>query len=126
MLKERELVAGLKIELPAPATLAGRIVDAQGLAVDAACVFVTGTGPHSDELIAEAVRDYRKIDGRGSLFINGSETRAKQGAFTLERLPGGQAFRVVVLHSSREPLISAVLQLEAGEQRSGLVLSFPR
>ncbi len=116
----REVRAGLELRLPAPCSLSGQVVGPDGEPIDGAFVLVTGIGPHSDHVIAEGDREIREADGRGFLFVNGSERRSRAGAFQLDGLPPNLPLRLVVLHPKFEPVIGPTYTLKLSERRSGV------
>lgn len=124
-LREREVRADVRVELEAPCSVSGRALGRDGRPLEGALVFVTGVGPLSDEVVAEGDREVRAADGRGYLYINGTEERTKaDGAFLIGALPSGVGFRLVAVHPDYAPVSSATFELRPGEARSGESLRF--
>ena len=119
-------VTDVRLELEPEVTLTGTLRDPDGDPVSPAYVMITGVGPHSDGLVADADRAYREADGRG--WISGRGRIARDGAFEWPRLPAGLRVRVVAVHPDWEPAASEpfVLGEGLGEGSDGLELSFTR
>lgn len=123
-LGEREVRADLVCSVETASSAAGRVLDPDGRPLDGAYVLATGSGPISDEVIARGDREYRAADGRGHLHVNGTEERAKDGAFVLGGLPSGLEYRLVALHPAYAPAFGPTVTLTAGQDRTGLEVRF--
>jgi len=122
----REVRSGFELRLAAPCALEGQVVAPDGAPLDGAFVLVTGIGPYSDGVVAEGDRAIRDADGRGFLFVNGSERRSRGGVYTLDGLPPGLPLRLVALHPRYQPVSTAVFTLQAGERWAAPMLQFSR
>ncbi|MEZ6015341.1 MAG: sigma-70 family RNA polymerase sigma factor [Planctomycetota bacterium] len=98
VLGAREVRAGLEVRVGPTATVEVTVVDPSGNPVEGAFVFVTGSGPHSDAVVAKAERDYRAIEGRGAFFVNGGRRTDAAGRAQLSGLPPGLRFTVAAVH----------------------------
>ncbi len=124
-LRARDLRAGLRVPLLRPATVRGRVVDAQGQPVAGATVLVLGTGPLADRRL-EAWRTYegRKADP-GAAEPSFTPLRGwtrDGGAFALAQLPPETPLRLVARHDALGFAVLALPPLRAGEAAAELVL----
>ena len=121
-LAEGEVMAGLEFVNRPAAAVRVRVLDPMGAPVDGAGVFVTGTGPYSDGVVARHDAGYHEIDGRGYYDAN-LLRRTEDGVATIERLPAGRTLRLAAVHPEFLAITGEELVLADGVERE-LVLRF--
>ncbi|MBL8751689.1 MAG: sigma-70 family RNA polymerase sigma factor [Planctomycetes bacterium] len=124
-LAERDVKHGLRVRLPAPATLRGRVVDASGRAVATATVIVVGTGPLADRQIeawrVHLGRTHSPGDAEPSFAPLRGWTR-EPGTFALTDVPPDVPLRLVAMHDELGFVVLKVPPLRAGEAANDLTL----
>jgi RNA polymerase sigma factor (sigma-70 family) len=121
---ERGFVSDLVLPVEVATRVAGRVFDAAGEPLDGAHVMVTGHGPISDAKVAAFEQALREADGRGWLYGNGTEVKAKVGAWEIGALPSGVEFRLVALHPNHTTVFGPTFTLQPGEARTDFELRF--
>ena len=93
-----EVRSGLEVKLGVPGSLDVTVVDDRGRPVAGAWVFVTGSGPYSDSVVASVHGRYSAVDGKGTFHANGGRRTDSHGKAQLTGLPDGLKCTVGVCH----------------------------
>lgn len=127
--RDRELRTDLEVALHRPATVRGRVVDADGKAVAGAFVFVTGFGNRAEQNVTAT--DLAQQDPSAAPQAERSAlacaTRAgADGAFELDGVPPGVRLRVVAVAAGHAWGQSPAVEMRPGQQQEDCELRLGR
>ena len=121
--EEAPAAEGLELRFEQPGELTGVVLDVDGTPLSGAIVLVTGTGPISEQTVAELDGKIRQNAGEG-VFTEPIVRADQRGRFLLGRLPSDVPVRVMAFHPEREPAASATVYAASGATLEGLDIRF--
>jgi RNA polymerase sigma-70 factor (ECF subfamily) len=120
-----QLVSDVELRLDRPASVVGRVVDADGAAVAGAFVFVTGRGARGQRTIA-AADEWVHVNGeQRSLFLACAKSDG-DGRFELSGLPPSLPIAVAAVHPKFASAASDVVVPLAGRSSDAVTLALRR